>query len=788
MPNVFRPLWLSIACSLPALALADDYSQLPPPTLSSDENDSYTLYLILSVNGTPSPGLVPVQVKHGHYWIDALPLLKAHLRLEQTSGLTDVSVLPQVQTRYDSARQVLNLQVPDQWLPEQHLDSGFSKNSLRPVSSSGLLFNYDSYSLRSPYGGTSASTLLEGRWFGNAGTVSQTGVWRNQFAGERGTPSGYVRYDTVWKYSDPSKLISIQAGDFVSDSVTWSHSVRMGGIRISRNFTVRPDLVTYPLLNWSGVAAVPGTVDLFVNGYKASSQSVNSGPYSLTNVPYINGAGEATVVTTDALGRQVSTSIPFYVSNKLLAKGLSDFDFSAGSLRRNYGIDNADYGNAAVSGIYRYGLSNQLTGTVHSEVSNGLMLAGLGADFTPGRLGTVSLSASTGQDNRHNRGYQYTSGWSYYSKYWSLSLQHISVSGDYQDLSTLETRTTLSRRADQATVSIIPSGKVFGTFGLGYFSVQANDGTRTRLANFSWSHSLGGNSSLSLSLNRDLGSHSVTGVAQITIPWGDQSVVNSSSSLAANGQITNRLEYTRTAPVDGGLGWTVAHSINGDSYNQLNLTWLNRYSSLSGGFYGTRGQSNQWFEASGSVVVMDNDLFFSRRINDAFIVADTDGYPKASIRYENRHVGDTDSNGHLLIPWVSAWYPGKVSINTMDFPTDTDVPVSEQKVAVREGSGAVVHFSVEKVRSAVLTVTDQHHHPLPVSTPVDEINSEQTGVIGYDGQAWLSHLGRHNRLEIMTANGTCHFTFDLPAVTTVPAIIGPIICPSAPATEALHEN
>ena len=109
MPNVFRPLWLSIACSLPALALADDYSQLPPPTLSSDENDSYTLYLTLSVNGTPSPGLVPVQVKHGHYWIDALPLLKAHLRLEQTSGLTDVSVLPQVQTRYDSARQVLNL-------------------------------------------------------------------------------------------------------------------------------------------------------------------------------------------------------------------------------------------------------------------------------------------------------------------------------------------------------------------------------------------------------------------------------------------------------------------------------------------------------------------------------------------------------------------------------------------------------------------------------------------------------------------------------------------------------
>jgi outer membrane usher protein len=83
-----------------------------------------------------------------------------------------------------------------------------------------------------------------------------------------------------------------------------------GGLRLSRNFSVRPDLVTYPLLNLSGSAAVPSSVDLFINGYKSSSAQINGGPYTLTNVPWISGAGEATVVTTDALGRQVSTSIP----------------------------------------------------------------------------------------------------------------------------------------------------------------------------------------------------------------------------------------------------------------------------------------------------------------------------------------------------------------------------------------------------------------------------------------------------------------------------------------------
>lgn len=180
-------------------------------------------------------------------------------------------------------------------------------------------------------------------------------------------------------------MLSYQAGDVVSDALTWSSSVRLGGLRFSRNFSVRPDLVTYPLLNLSGSAEVPSSVDLFINGYKASSTQINGGPYTLTNVPFISGAGKATVVTTDALGRQVTTSVPFYVSNTLLREGLSDFDFSLGALRNNYGIKNADYGAGAVSAIYRYGVSNWLALSTHTEDREGLTNAGIGSDISVGR-------------------------------------------------------------------------------------------------------------------------------------------------------------------------------------------------------------------------------------------------------------------------------------------------------------------------------------------------------------------------------------------------------------------
>lgn len=70
---------------------------------------------------------------------------------------------------------------------------------------------------------------------------------------------------------------------------------------------------------------MPSSVDLYINSYKNSTTNVNPGPFTLDTVPYINGAGEARVVTTDALGRQVSTLVPFYVASNLLQAGMSDF-------------------------------------------------------------------------------------------------------------------------------------------------------------------------------------------------------------------------------------------------------------------------------------------------------------------------------------------------------------------------------------------------------------------------------------------------------------------------------
>ena len=90
------------------------------------------------------------------------------------------------------------------------------------------------------------------------------------------------------------------------------------------------------------------------------------------------------MVTTDALGRQISTTVPFYVASSLLQAGLSDFSLSAGALRQNYGYRSADYGQWVASGSGRYGVTDWLTLEGRAEGAAELAVTGAGAGVRRG--------------------------------------------------------------------------------------------------------------------------------------------------------------------------------------------------------------------------------------------------------------------------------------------------------------------------------------------------------------------------------------------------------------------
>ncbi|MFB3303180.1 fimbria/pilus outer membrane usher protein [Pseudomonas sp. AMR01] len=762
------------------IALPGVAGDLPPPPSSMEAVADAQLFLELVVNSMDTGRVIAVDQRAGQLYVPASALQDVGMKLPgDLTGSIALDKVPGLHSDYDSNGQRLLVDVPPSWLQEQFIGNRNTYPRTQAMSSFGGLLNYDVYFNDTDGGGSYLAAWNEVRLFDNWGTLSNTGQYRQTLIGgvsDSTLNNGYRRYDTTWRFSDDERLLTYEAGDVISGSLPWSSSVRLGGVQLSRDFAVRPDLVTYPLPQFAGEAAVPSSVDLFINGYKSESALLQPGPYTLTNIPFINGAGEAVVVTTDALGRQVSTTVPFYVTSTLLQHGLSDFSVAAGTLRRDYTVRDFGYGPGVASGTFRYGYSDSVTLESHAEASSDLTLGGLGGNLRLGNFGVLNTAVSQSQfDGR--TGQQLSLGYQYNSSRYSLSYQRVQRRDEYADLTLIDTPyASLSKRSEQVTLSL--NLERFGSLGFGYFDVQAADDSRTRLLNLSWSKPLWHNTSFYLSANREIGDSNWAMQAQLVIPFDINGSLALSSERSKDGASRQRVNYSSAVPSDGGVGYNLGYAQgDGPTYRQADLTWRLQSVQLQAGVYGSSDAETRWADASGSLVWMGGDTFAANRINDAFVVVSTQGFAGIPVRYENQLVGQTNRNGKLLVPWSSAYYRAKYEIDPLNLPPNVQSTNVEQRVSVRRGSGYLLEFPLRRVLAASITLVDSTHQELPLGSLVVHEQSNTQAVVGWDGLVYLDNLSAHNTLQVTLGEGrTCQATFDIDEQQQDVPLIGPLVC------------
>lgn len=765
--------------------------RLPPPPDAQAINSEAVFQLAIVLNHYDTGLVVPVTQRSGAFFISSADLLRAGLPPEHVpTGEVNLSTLSQVRVEYDSAAQRLLLTVPRDWVASRVTSFSEQTAQNKPHFGRGALLNYDLYTNRTEHLGGQASLWHEFRYFNEKGSLSSTGYVRENFDGNADQQQGYVRYDTTVLMTNEEDAITWSAGDVISDALSWSSSVRMGGISYGRDFSLRPDLVTWPLPEFSGEAAVPTSVDLFINGYRSGSTQLQPGPFTLTNLPYINGAGDAVLITTDALGRQVSTTLPFYVTSDLLNAGLSDGAMTLGSLRRNYGIKNFDYGPAAGSGSYRYGMTDWLTLEGHAEGAEELALGGVGTVVKLGRFGVVN-SAYTRSHMRGEDGGQINWGYQYSTSTFSVATQHTRRDREFGNLALYDQPTvydendkpiaSLSRNTDQYSLTF--NLGQYGNIGTAWIGVESFDRQKTELLNLSWSRNLWGRSSVYLAASRDRQQGDWTFALSLQVPLGERESAAVSFEKTPDAGSTQRINYNHSMPSDGGFSWNMAwaNQSQSDNYQQATLGWRNSNIELQGGGYGEQDMMTWWGEAMGSLVLMDGELFAANKINDAFVVISTDGHPDVPVNYENQPVGKTNNHGYLLVSGVSAYYPASYSINTLNLPADTRLKETERRVAVRRHSGYLVDFPMEQERVASVILHDAQGQVLPVGSLVSRA-ARSNAVVGYDGIAWLENLDDVNALDVTMPDGKhCQATLTVDANPEHKLkTYGPLVCREQP--------
>ena len=785
-----KPAMMILLCvSTSAFAETGDDS-LPPPPDARTMNGEAVFQLALVLNHYDTGLVVPVTQREGAWFISGADLLRAGLPQEHVpAGEVNLSTLSSVRVEYDSSAQRLMLTVRD-WVAARITSFSGQSAQSKPHYGRGALLNYDVYTNHTEHTGGQASVWHEFRYFNEDYSFSSTGYARQNFAGSSGQQEGYVRYDSTLLITNEEDATTWTVGDVISDALSWSTSVRMGGISYGRDFSLRPDLVTWPLPAFSGEAAVPTSVDLFINGYRSGSTRLQPGPFTLTNLPYINGAGDAVLVTTDALGRQVSTTLPFYVSSDLLKQGLSDGAVTLGSLRRNYGIENFDYGPAAGSGSYRYGVTDWLTLEGHAEGAESLALGGAGTVLKLGRFGVVNTSYTQSR-MRGDEGGQMNWGYQYSTSEFSVATQHTRRDRGFGNLALYDQPTvydeydnpvaSLSRNTDQYSLTFNLGD--YGNIGAAWIGVESFDSRKTELLNLSWSRNLWRSSSIYLAASRDQQRDDWTVALSLQVPLGERDSAAVTFENTPDAGSTQRINYNHSMPSDGGFSWNMAwaNQSRSSNYQQATVGWRNNNVELQGGGYGEKGMMTWWGEAMGSVVLMDGELFAANKINDAFVVISTDGHPDVPVSYENQPVGKTNNKGYLLVSGVSAYYPASYRIDTLNLPADTRLKETERRVAIRRHNGYLVDFPMEQERVASVILHDAQGNAIPVGSQVKRA-SRSSAVVGYDGLAWLENLNDVNPLEVITPDGKrCIATLNVGANPEHKLqTYGPLTCREAP--------
>ncbi|WP_244122767.1 fimbria/pilus outer membrane usher protein [Burkholderia metallica] len=735
----------------------------------------HDVILEVSINGESTALLAHFRERDGHLSASGADLRTIGVATDRLgiadAASVDLDTIAGLRYRYDAARQSVDLQMADPLRRPYAVDSRALPATQAASASRGVAINYEAYA--QTIGDRQVSLYTDVRYFDPYGVFNTTGT-AYFYNGQR----RYTRFDTSWSRSDPARPSTTQIGDAISGSLAWTRSVRFGGVQWRSNFALRPDLVTFPIPSLSGSAAVPSAVDLYINNVRQYTGNVPSGPFIIHDVPGITGAGQATVITRDALGRTVATSVPLYVDTRMLSAGLSSYSFEAGFLRRNYALQSFDYdARPAVSGSMRRGVTQALTVEGHAEATGGVFNAGVGALVRLGYAGVVS-GAVAGSVGRYP-GTQASVGYQLIEPRFSINAQTIRAFGRYGDLASRDGAPVPSA-TDQATLALPFMHRQ--TLSLSYIGFRLPQGPSARIGTVSYTLSFGDLASLSVSAYRDFAQQGANGAfVSLNIGLGRNTSINATVGRQ-RGQSNYTVDASRPPDYDGGWGWGVQTGGTGAApYRQAQLRYLGHAGEVIAAAQNIDRQSGASLDVSGALVFMDRSLQVSRRIDDGFALVSTDGVAGIPVLHENRVIGTTDRAGHLLVPDLNAYQNNQIAIDAMKLPADARIARTSMTVVPQAQSGVVAHFGVSRYRAASVILRDAAGKPLPAGAHVHHAESGANTIVGYDGLTFIDGLKDDNHLVIDYGTQRCaaEFAFTAPGNGTLPTV-GPLTCRAAP--------
>jgi outer membrane usher protein FimD/PapC len=756
----------ALAGGLPAHAQSDPFALPKGMTAQAVAQADGPGLSEIAVDGDTRSRLVQLAWRNGVLAIDAEGARVAGLPVPDSSeGMVPLAALKLAKWKFDAVHQRLEIQL------FRKSDAGNLIDLSAPPKMDGV--SAPLTALRVDYDLT--GTFARGRT-GAAGLVQAALVRGNaaitggfQLSSGRGR-GPVVRLDSQVQILFPQRRLTATAGDFIAAGGQSQRALRMGGVQIASDYSLRPDLVTSPLPSFTGQVAVPTGIDLINGDQRYKLGEVQPGEFTVRNVPVNAGRGEVSVIVRDALGREVIQNARFYVSRNLLARNLSEFAVNAGFVRRRYGVRSMDYGPLAASAYFRRGLSSRLTVEGTAEWTSGLANVGARGDVVLGGLALATLEARYSRDWAHSTsGTLLNVGLESSGKLISGRIGAILPSSGYRDAAS---RLGDPLPARQYTAQL--------NFDLGRKAQIQLSATRQQrrfdpryprferesdLANVSFRTSLARNIDLFTSAGYRRGeTRAFTGFAGLSMQLGGgrnfQATLNGGSKSPTIGTTS---VAKRDSEADQ-FGYAFDRVFGAGNRTSGSVAWRSEFGRIEA--QGERVGSNMGFRANarGSLLVAGGAVFARNQTGGSYALVRTGRIDGIAVMRENRPAGVTAHKGLLLVENIPAQVPVTFDIDPDKLPADALARDTRKRVVVPRGAVGLVDLDVLRFVPRQIRIAGPDGQPLAPGTLLQALPSGEQLMAGFDGVVDFNAAGSDRRLAVLGESGPlCVADIDLAA-------------------------
>lgn len=692
-----------------------------------------------------------------------------------------LSAVPGFNAKINFANQSLDLLFSPQSFAETRLAGAISK---RPVISPVLpsvFFNYDLNYSKSYL--QAAPTVQDLSALTEIGLSTGLGVLTNSASARNltndntlGTKSEWLRLETTFTKDLPELNRTLWLGDTSTRIGMLGRNVYYGGIRFGTNFALTPGYVSQPLPALTGLSAAPSTVELYVNDVLRQTSNVPTGPFALDNFPILTGNGDARIVVRDLLGRETVIVQSFFTNSQLLAAGLNDWSIEAGSVRRDLGTANANYGPEFAGGLWRHGLNNSLTLEGRTAVTSKLNVLQLGA-VTALPFQLLGRFAAAGSNEKAlGSGTQWLLGLEHQDLRFGAYFEVQGASNDFRDLGQ---EVTVAPIKLQLAGNISYANDRLGTFGFGFAKIQQYDSPSVTTLSANYNKRIGKSSILILNASEartsDVTSRSVG--LTFVVPLDNNKV----ATAYANSNGTKNdfyATYSQNPDQENHLGWrTLAGQQQNQSREEAGIYYYGRYGTLTGDVSTTPDQTAVRLGANGGIIATDGHVFATQRLTDSFALAEVKDYSNIGVGIGNNMLTKTDAKGIALIPRLSPYQSNAIRLNPQDLPVSAELDSIERDVVPAWRSGVKLSFPVRSGRGALLKIQLEDGEPAPAGAIVQIEDDKQEFYVARRGEAFVTGLQATNRILLNWKEQQCKFNVTLPPEKPdeIPRL-GPLLC------------